>query len=192
VIPIPGLLTNKYIWAAAAGALVVWSLFTYHTIKVHQAESKGYEQGMKDERIVWQVRENHELTAKNALINELQTKYRELEKKSAEDVALAATQHQKEKANVERKLQKALADARAGTAFRLRWAASCAPTRKDPGGSASAAPGADSAAPVGTATCELPDRTREDLIRLASRADVIALERNVLLEIAKKDREVCR
>lgn len=183
---------NKYLWAAAAGALLIWGAFTYHMIKVHGAEVKGYEQGMRDERLVWQVRENHELNAKNALINELQTKYRDLERKHAEGVEVVVNGFNIELKRLRNERDKALAAARDGMDFRLRWAASCAPTRKDPGGGSTSSAGADPGSAGGAAVCELPRETTENLIRLASEADGVVAERNALLEVAKKDREVCR
>ena len=195
MIPIPALLPllkNKYLIAGVVGAAVVAAAVVWHMRKVSNAAEDGYERGLQDERAVWQVRLVEEVTAANKKYAELQEKYRALERKSAEDVAAIAAQHRKEKAHVQKQLDKALADARAGMAFRLRWAATCASTpRDDTSGSSAAAPGADSGGAVGAATCELPDRTREDLIRLASRADQVVVERNLLLEIAKKDREIC-
>ena len=184
--------TNKYLWTLLAGAGLVFVVWIWHTGKVISAEEYGYERGLKDERLVWQVRLKEETDAAAAKYRELQERYRALEEKSANDVAAAAAAHRKEIRNVQTKLDKALADARAGMAFRLRWAASCAPTPRDPDRGEAATAGATAGGAGGTAVCELPAATRDDLIREASRADRVVAERNALLEIALKDREVCR
>jgi hypothetical protein len=189
---IPPFLFNKNLWLIVGVLLAAWALAAWHNAKVAGAREEGYGRGLKDERLVWQVRENEELNAKNALITQLQEKYRALEKKSADDVVavthiLAGKLHE-----TETKLEKALVDARAGTAFRLRWAASCAPTRKDAGGDPTPSSGAATGGAVATAACELPRSTTEDLIRLAGDADRVVAERNALLTIAQKDREVCK
>lgn len=196
MIPIPALLPllkNKYLIAGVVGAAVIVGAWWWHTSKVNGAADDAYVRGLKDERVVWQTRLVEEVTAANAKYVELQEKYRALEKKSVADVAAVAVKLQKEKADVEKQRDKALSDARAGMAFRLRWAASCAPTPSSKAGGSElprASTGAGGAG--GTAVCELPERTREDLIRLASRADALTVERNLLLELAQKDREVCK
>lgn len=144
--------------------------------------------GHTAERVTWQERENKELTVKNAKILELTNRVRKLEAKSADDVAAAATQLKKEKDRADKAEKGALAAATAGTAFRLRWTASC----QGSSGSAGPAPGTDPGGGSGTATCELPAATRDDLIRLAGDADKVVAERNALLVIAQKDREVCQ
>lgn len=176
----------------AAVALVVAAAFFWHMHAVSQAEAQGREDGRTEERAQWLHREDHELREANQKLVELQEKYRKLEQKSAADVAAAAARHQKEAHELQTRLDKALADARAGMAFRLRWAASCAPTRKDAGGDPTAEPGSTAAPAGAAAACELPEQARDDLIREAARADRLTIDYNALLEIAKKDREVCR
>lgn len=195
MIPIPALLPllkNKYLIAGVIAALAVAAAWWWHSSRVQAAWEQGLKVGHESERAVWLVRENKELTEANELIAELSRRYRALEKKSASDVAEVAFEFQTMLKKVRHERDKALADARAGNAFRLRWAASCAPTRKDSGGDPTASAGSDPSRAVATTTCELPERTREDLIRLAGRADRVVHERNALLEIAKKDREVCK
>lgn len=184
MIPLP----SKNILLMAGGAVAVLALVLFHNVQVGRAKADGLQEGKRAERLVWTERESQELASANAKILELQAKYRALEKKSASDVAAAAAKHKKDIANVENEKQRALADAES---FRLRWSTTCAPSQT---GDRGAAPdtGSTPGGAVGTATCELPRAVTENLIELASDADKVVVERNALLEIAKKDREVCR
>lgn len=196
MIPIPALLPllkNKYLLAGVVGAAAIIGVWWWHTAKVSSAAEDAYARGMKDERLVWQVRLVEEVTAANAKYAELQEKYRALEKKSVDDIEVITNGVNIELKRLRNERDKALADARDGMDFRLRWAATCAPTpRVDSGRSSTATPGADPGSAGRTAVCELPRETTEDLIRLASEADRVVAERNALLEVARKDREVCR
>lgn len=177
----------------AIGAVVLSALmFALYMSGLSRAEEEGYEKGLQEERLRWQQRESLELAELNQKYQELQNRYRALEKKSAEDVAAAAADHRKEIERVEQERDRALADAADGKRFRLRWAASCAPAPKGDRGGGPSEAGADPGGAGGTATCELPGKTRDDLIRLAGAANEVVKERNALLEIAQKDREVCR
>lgn len=189
---IPPFLFNKNLWLIVGVLAAAWLLAAWHNAKVSGAREEGYGRGLKDERLVWQVRENEELNAKNALITQLQEKYRALEQKSIDDITAASFSFLEDLNHVRKERDKALADARAGTAFRLRWAASCAPTRKDPVGDPAPSAGPASGGAVATAACELPREVEETLIREAARADRVVAERNALLSIAKSDREVCK
>lgn len=188
MIPLPPLLMNKYLWVAVAAAFSVLAATLFHLHAVSKAEDRGYSRGLKDERLVWQVRENHELNAANALITQLQEKYRALEKKSADDIASASFSFLEDLDNVRKARDQAIAAARTE---RLRWAASCSPSKGADGGAA-AGPSPAASEPVGAGTCELPRETEEALIREAARADRVVAERNALLAIAKSDREVCK
>lgn len=195
MIPLPALLPllkNKYLIAGVVGAVVIVGAWWWHTSEVQAAWEDGMREGHSSERAVWLVRENKELTEANELITELNNKYRALEKRHVDGIEVLVSAMNKSLKELQDERDKALTDARAGMDFRLRWAASCAPTRKDPGGSSAAEASADPGTAVGTAACELPRQATEDLIRLASEADRVVVERNALLEVAKKDREVCR
>ena len=154
-------------------------------------DSRAYMRGVQETTATWQARETAQLQAANAKLLELTAKYRALEKKSAEDVAAATRRYAEDMTRVEDERDKALAAARAGSAFRLRWSptrtAACPGSDRNP----AAAPGAAAVEPRTEATCELPQATRDDLIRLASDADAMTAERNQAVEIAVKDREIC-
>jgi HK97 family phage major capsid protein len=179
---------SKNVLLVGAGALAVLALMVFHNVRIGQAKAEGEQQGKRAERLVWTQRESKELAEANAKITELQEKYRALEKKSAADVAAAAANHKKEITRVETEKHRALADAES---FRLRWTTTCPAGQSGDRGRA-ASTGSASGGGVATTTCELPDQVRKDLIELASDADKVVIERNAILEIAKKDREVCK
>jgi hypothetical protein len=188
MIPVPALLMNKYLWAAVGAAVAVLAAVIWHNAKVSAAEDRGYERGLRDERLVWQVRENHELNAANVEITRLQNAYRALEKKSVDDVAAVAFEFQTLLKKVRNEKDAAIASA---DSYRLRWTTGCTASQGS-GGNSSPGAGSAPSTTIGTATCELPEQTRKDLIELASDADLAVAERNALLTIAQKDREVCK
>ena len=169
-------------------ALAVAALFFAHRVIVKHEAAKAFQEGTIQERVEWLARESKELVEKNQQILDLQNRYRALERKNADDVAAAAAVFNKEIQRVQTQRDAAIRDR---NAFRLRWTTSCAPRQAD-GGNPAPATGAPTAASGGTATCELPEQARADLIREAARANQVVAERNALLEIAKKDREVCK
>lgn len=155
-------------------------------------DSRAYMRGVSETTASWQARETQQVASANAKLLELTDKYRKLEKKSAEDVNAATARYAHDMTEVENERDKALAASRAGTAFRLRWKSTCTPAGAGSGGSGPAAPGALAAKPEPAATCELPQATRDDLIRLAGDADAITAERNQAVQIAVSDREICK
>lgn len=176
--------------AYLAGALAVlgalYGLF-------RSIDSRAYMRGVSETTATWRARETQQVQAANAKLLELEGKYRALEAKSAADVAAATRRYAEDMTRVENERDKALASAAAGRAYGLRWKATCTPAAGAPGGgSAAAAPGAAAAEPREEASCELPQATRDDLIRLASDADAMTAERNQAVEIAAKDREICK
>lgn len=176
---------TKYV-AVAAACLAV---FIWYRHQVNNAYDDGVEEGGIRERAQWLARESSELAEKNAKLQFLEDAYRALERKSADDVAAAAAKAKKETDHAKRQEAAALADR---DRFRLRWSTQCTPTGEAGDRSAATAPGTTATGAQGTAACELPAATRDDLIRLAVDADTVAIERNELSEIAQKDREVCK
>lgn len=188
---IPPFLLNKNVLIAAAVAAAALGAWVYHTAAVRKAWDEGYGRGLRDERLVWQVRESEELRLKNAAILELQEKYRALEKKSADDVEVVVNAMNMATRDLKDERDQALHDLRTERRNRLRWAAKC-PASQSSGGGSAPAPSPSASGAAGAATCELPREVEETLIRLASEADRVVVERNALAEIAKKDREVCK
>lgn len=179
---------NKELLKGALVVLIVSALFVAHRYTVNHAAKKAYHEGSINERATWLARDSKERHERNLKIIELETKYRALEEKSANDVAAASATYQKELARVHAEKSAALADAKR---YRLRWTTSCTGGQGS-GGDSTATPGTTAGGAVGTATCELPEPVRRGLLELAGRANQVVAERNALLEIAKKDREVCK
>ncbi len=174
----------------AAVAIACLGVFLWYRHQVNTAYANGMEEGGIRERAEWIARESKELVEQNAKIHALEEAYRALERKSAQDVADATTKAKKEINHAKAKTAAALADR---DRFRLRWSTQCtAATGEGDGRNRPAAPGTPAGGALGTTACELPREVRDDLIRLAGDADQVVLERNALLEIVKKDREVCK
>lgn len=151
----------------------------------------GKKEGIAEEKGRWLARDNEELVAANQRIHDLEEEKRALERKSVDDVQAAAVKLDQTIKEKDDEKKRALADRAAGTAFGLRWSPS-PPAAQAAGGSTGAAPGADTAGSEPAASCELPGEVTDSLIELASEADKVVAERNTLLEIAQKDREVCK
>jgi hypothetical protein len=191
---IRGFLSAELIGYGAVVVAVI-SLIVGAVFYVRHVESSAFDAGktagVLEEKGRWQARENEELVAANALIHDLEEKARALERKSVDDVQAAAVKLEQTLKEKDDEKDRALADAHAGRSFGMRWQPTAA-TSKDPDGGSGAAPGASAAGAVAAAFCELPEQQRDDLIREAARADKVVAERNALLEIAQKDREVCK
>lgn len=181
---------EQYATAIKYGLIVlaVASLFLIHIVRVHNAEKEGFRNGQIEEKATWLAREHAELTKNNLKLLELEEKYRALERKSADDVAAASAKAQKEIDRVNAEKATAIASAER---YRLRWTTGCS-AGQGSGGDSAAAPGSTASPAPGTAACELPEPVRQGLIELAVDANRVVAERNWLLEIAQKDREVCR
>jgi hypothetical protein len=178
-----------------AVVLAIIALIAGAVFYVRHVESTAFEAGktagVSEEKGRWQTRENEELTAANERIHDLEEEKRALERKSVDDVQAAAIKLDQATKEKDDEKERALAAAHAGRAFGMRWQPTASPS-KEAAGSAGAAPGTAAAGTVAATYCELPEQQRDDLIREAARADKVVLERNALLEIAQKDREVCK
>ena len=187
---LPPFLLNKNLWLIAGAVAAAWVVAIWHNAKVSAAEEEGYARGMKDERLVWQVRENIELNAKNELITKLQEEYRALEQKSAKDVAAVAEELQKGIKHAQADRDRFVADVRAGR-VRLRIPGA-APCSQSPSGDPTPSPGAGPAGSDAPAGSELPPKIAEDLFTLMAEADEVVLQLQAAQELIRKDREVCK
>lgn len=171
-------------------ALIVGAVFYVRHVE-SVAFDGGKTAGVSEEKGRWQARENDELAAANQRIHDLEEEKRALERKSVDDVHAAAMKLDQTIKEKDDEKKRALADRAAGTAFGLRWAATPAAGQAADGGIRPTL-GAAAAGSLGAAFCRLPDKVADDLIELASDANKVVAERNTLLEIAQKDREVCK
>lgn len=176
------------------GALaLVWAAYAYISSQVTAYGDRRANEAMLTERAKWQSREVVQLAAYNKRILELEEEKRALERKSAEDVARADRELAKLTKERNDAIARAKADRDSGAAFGLRWR----PTGQsaagsNPGGGLRPEAGAAAGQRGGEAFCQLPRQVTDDLIALAGEADKVVDERNTLLEIALKDREVCK
>lgn len=175
---------TKYV---AIGAACL-AAFLWYRHQVNSAYADGVTEGHVQERAEWLSRESKELLQANTKLHELEERYRALEAKSVQDVAAASAKAQTEIDHAKAQAAAAVADR---NRYRLRWSTECVPSEGSDR-SVAAAPGAAPSGARQTATCELPESVRRDLIGLALEANTVVAERNWLLEIAQKDREVCK
>lgn len=163
---------NRDLLIAIIGVLVVAAAIAAFQWWLSGVKQKAYDDGVVAERNEWITKQIEWQAEKSAL-----------EAKNAEDVANADARRLKEVNDVRKERDAAIADR---NRFRLRWLAKPAAPSPSP------APGADTSGAGQPQVCELPEQTRDDLIREAARANRLTADYNTLLEIARKDREVCK
>lgn len=168
-------------WLYLIAVIVVVALATWGLTTLYGA---GVESGTTAEKQRWQARENAALAEATRKIKELQESYRALEKRRAEDVAAAAAQYEKDKANEVAKRDRVIADLRGGN-LRLR-----VPVAACSQGGGSAVPGAPAGAGGrdGGASAELSGPASEFLVGLASEADAVVRQLAACQAVIAADR----
>jgi hypothetical protein len=139
--------------------------------------------GHAAERVVWEQRENSELTAANAKIHDLEEQYRTEERRRAQEVADISTKYEKERTDAAAQKARDIAAARAG-ALRLRIPAAC----ESPGGSDAGKAAAGAGERDGGATTQLPREITANLFGLADDCDVVARQLGAAQRVIRSDR----
>lgn len=145
---------------------------------------KGEHDGENKVKVAELARENTELTASNAKIQELQNAARSLEAKRASETNAIAVQFEKDKKRALDQKDRDHADALAG-AIKLRFATT--PSETDRGAPCTA--GATAGSGNGGTTAELPRKVTDDLLALANDADAVVVQLTACQAVITSDRK---
>ena len=159
------------------GLIVAW-LVSLATVGYWQNAA-----GHTAERVIWQARDNEELTKANADIKRLEEAARATEQAHTAALGKIAEDHQKEITDAAAQKERDVAAARAGRIV-LRIPAAC--PRPNGGGAPKVA-----AAPSlgdGGATAELPRQVVADLLSLADDADAVTRQLGECQAVVRADR----
>lgn len=163
-------------WLYLIGLIVVLGLVygIFHVVTGYLADvdAKGYQRGADETRAAYAKRDNEQLKAALAKVQELEAAARAAEQKHAKELAALDRQRRQEEQDAKRQHERDVAAVRAGTLrLRDRGATSCpAVSGQRPGPEAGAA-ASKRDAEAGT---QLSDQAAEFLLGLTSEADDIA------------------